>query len=140
MHRDPRLYLDDILEAITQIREYTTTLDYDSFSQDRKTQDAVARNLEIIGEAAGRLPESIKMNATGIEWRKIVSLISSRKIPESKPITGDAIFIHEFGIHCAALLKDPLSYQPYLPQNTGRKETRFVFGKHSGSRYLRKIA
>ena len=45
MHRDPRLYLDDILEAITQIREYTTTLDYDSFSQDRKTQDAVVRNL-----------------------------------------------------------------------------------------------
>ena len=74
MHRDPHLYLDDILGAITQICEYTSTLDYDSFSQDRKTQDAVVRNLEIIGEAAGRLPESIKMNATGIEWRKIVGL------------------------------------------------------------------
>jgi uncharacterized protein with HEPN domain len=56
MPRDPRLYLDDILEAIGQIQEYTASLDYGMFAQDRKTQDAVVRNLEIIGEAAGRLP------------------------------------------------------------------------------------
>ncbi|OIP90890.1 MAG: hypothetical protein AUK24_03695 [Syntrophaceae bacterium CG2_30_49_12] len=74
MPRDPRLYLDDILEAITQIREYTALTDYEAFAQDRKTQDAVVRNLEIIGEAAGRLPESIKVGATDIEWRKIVGL------------------------------------------------------------------
>jgi uncharacterized protein with HEPN domain len=74
MHRDPRLYLDDILGAITQIHEYTSTLDYDSFSQDRKTQDAVVRDFEIVVEAAGRLPESIKMNTTDIEWHIIVGL------------------------------------------------------------------
>lgn len=94
MHRDPRLYLDDILEAITQIREYTSTLDYDSFSQDRKTQDAVARNLEIIGEAAGRLPESIKMNATGIEWRKIVgmrNIIAHEYFGISLPVVWDVV-------------------------------------------------
>ena len=51
MSRNPRLYLDDILEAITQIREYTYKLDFSDFSMDRKTQDAVVRNLEIIGEA-----------------------------------------------------------------------------------------
>jgi len=56
MPRDPRLYLDDILEAIGQIQEYTASLDYGMFAQDRKTQDAVVRNLEIIGEAAGRCP------------------------------------------------------------------------------------
>jgi len=56
MRRDPRLYLDDILEAIGQIQEYTASLDYGMFAQDRKTQDAVVRNLEIIGEAAGRSP------------------------------------------------------------------------------------
>ena len=74
MHRDPRLYLDDILEAVAQIREYTASMDYGGFVQDRKTQDAVARNLEIIGEAAGRLPESIRAGAIDIEWRKIVGL------------------------------------------------------------------
>jgi len=46
--------------------------------------------------------------------------------------------MHESGIHCAALLKDPLSYQPFLPENAGQKPTRFVLGKHSGSKYLRK--
>ncbi len=71
---------------------------------------------------------------------RFVSSASARKIPESKPITGGAIFTHESGIHCAALLKDPLSYQPFLPQNAGRKETRFVLGKHSGNRCLRKSA
>jgi len=72
MPRDPRLYLDDILEAIGQIMEYTELMDYEAFARDRKTQDAVVRNLEIIGEAAGRLPESIKAAAKEVEWRKIV--------------------------------------------------------------------
>ncbi len=74
MSRDPRLYLDDILEAVALIREYTESMDYESFSRDRKTQDAVVRNLEIIGEAAGRLPETIKQKAEEVEWRKIVGL------------------------------------------------------------------
>lgn len=74
MPRDPRLYLDDILEAIAQVREYVSGFDFAKFTHDRKTQDAVVRNLEIIGEAAGRLPESIKAVATDIEWRKIIGL------------------------------------------------------------------
>ena len=38
MPRDPRLYLDDILEAITQIQKYTALMDSDAFVGDRKTQ------------------------------------------------------------------------------------------------------
>ena len=53
MPRDYRLFLDDILEAITKIRENTAGLDYSAFAKDSKTQDAVVRNLEIIGEASG---------------------------------------------------------------------------------------
>ena len=52
MSRDSRLYLDDILEAIHQIRTYVANQDEEAFATDRKTQDAVIRNLEIIGEAA----------------------------------------------------------------------------------------
>ncbi len=74
MYRDPRLYIDDILEAIRSIKEYTASMDYEAFVQDRKTLDAVVRNLEIIGEAAGRLPESMKTSTSYIEWRKIVGL------------------------------------------------------------------
>lgn len=74
MRRDPRLYLDDILEAISRIREYTKFMELHEFTRDRKTQDAVLRNLEIVGEVAGHLPESIKTATTGIDWRKIVGL------------------------------------------------------------------
>jgi hypothetical protein len=59
MPRDYRLYLEDILEAIGSIREYTAGMDYEASSRDRKTQDAVIRNLEVIGEAAERIPESV---------------------------------------------------------------------------------
>jgi len=94
MRRDPRLYLDDILEAIGQIQEYTASLDYGMFAQDRKTQDAVVRNLEIIGEAAGRLPESIKAGAADIEWRKIVGLrniLSHEYFGVSLPVVWDVV-------------------------------------------------
>jgi uncharacterized protein with HEPN domain len=56
MSRDLRLYLDDIWEAIRAIREYTDGLSFESFAADRKTIDAVVRNLEVIGEAAKNLP------------------------------------------------------------------------------------
>jgi uncharacterized protein with HEPN domain len=74
MPRDFRLYLDDILEAIHQIRTYITDPDEDAFARDRKTQDAVIRNLEIIGEAAGNLPDQFQKLAPEIDWRKIKGL------------------------------------------------------------------
>jgi len=74
MPRDLRLYLDDILEAIHQIRSYMEGLDEEAFSTDRKTQDAVIRNLEVIGEAAGNLPDQFQKNAPEIDLRKIKGL------------------------------------------------------------------
>ena len=74
MPRDFRLYVDDILEAIGRVREYTTDLDQDDLATDRKTTDAVVRNLEIIGEAARALPDSWKQKAREVDWRKIVGL------------------------------------------------------------------
>jgi uncharacterized protein with HEPN domain len=49
MPRDHRLYLDDILESIDRIFSYIEGMDYAAFAVDRKTIDAVIRNLEIIG-------------------------------------------------------------------------------------------
>ena len=74
MPRDYRLYLDDVLDSIKQINEYITGYDKEAFSKDRKTLDAVIRNLEIIGEAAGHLPEEIRSLTPHIEWQKIVGL------------------------------------------------------------------
>ena len=51
--KDDRIYLLHVRDAIRQIMEYTAT-GKESFLADRKTQDAVVRNLEIIGEATKR--------------------------------------------------------------------------------------
>ncbi|MBI2346261.1 MAG: DUF86 domain-containing protein [Deltaproteobacteria bacterium] len=74
MPRDYKVYLEDIVEAIGKIREYTTGLPVESFLRDSKTIDAVVRNLEIVGEAIKNVPEEIRMQHLDIEWRKIAGL------------------------------------------------------------------
>ena len=68
------LLLGDISDAIDRIQQYTEGMSFDAFSKDRKSVDAVARNLEIIGEAANRLPEDFKDCRPDIEWHKVVGL------------------------------------------------------------------
>ena len=74
MPRDDRLFLDDMRDAIQAIRVYTEGMTYKAFAGDRKTIDAVVRNLEIIGEAAGHLSSTIRKSNREIEWKKIVAL------------------------------------------------------------------
>ena len=74
MPRDYRLYVDDILEAVKRIHGYVRDMDYKTFSSDLKTQDAVIRNLEIIGEAARHLSPEMTSREPTIEWPKIMGL------------------------------------------------------------------
>lgn len=71
MSRDPDLRLEDILESITWIETYLIGYDYEAFVADRKTIDAVTRCLEIIGEAAKHLPESLTEAHPEVPWRAI---------------------------------------------------------------------
>jgi uncharacterized protein with HEPN domain len=74
MPRDYKIYLKDIIECIGKVKNYTAGLSLIEFCNDPKTIDAVIRNLEIIGEAARRLPEEIKLKFPDVEWHKIISL------------------------------------------------------------------
>ncbi len=74
MPRDPRIYVEDILEAVRRVCSYTENMDLAAFAGSPITIDAVVRNLEIIGEAAGRIPEEIRAGSPEIEWRKIIAL------------------------------------------------------------------
>jgi uncharacterized protein with HEPN domain len=58
--RDWHIRLEDILEAIHSIQGYISGMDYEHFTMDRKTIDAVLRNLEIIGEASNFIPLDIR--------------------------------------------------------------------------------
>ena len=72
--RSANLLIQDMREAIEKIRRYTAGLTAETFSTDEKSVDAVVRNLEIIGEAANRLPEDFKAQHREVEWSKIIGL------------------------------------------------------------------
>jgi uncharacterized protein with HEPN domain len=74
MHRDFEVYLEDILQAIAKTRSYVAGVTRESLAQDSMRIDAVIRNLEIIGEAAKMIPESIRVEYPNIEWKKIAGL------------------------------------------------------------------
>lgn len=62
----------------------------------------------------------------------MIAILTGRKIPISKPFSGEVCFTHESGIHTRSLTVDPLAYQPFLPEEIGHT-MKFIFGKHSGS-------
>lgn len=64
-------YLSHIVEAIKTIQAYAKGMNFDQFAKDQKTQDAVIRQLEIIGEASSKLtPDFIKTNSQ-VPWREM---------------------------------------------------------------------
>jgi len=70
MKKDPRVNLAQILERIDRILEYTAEGKI-AFLADPRTQDAVIRNLEVIGEAAKRIPEEYRREQPSIPWRAL---------------------------------------------------------------------
>lgn len=74
MKRDPKIYIQDILEAITRIEQYTKELTYDEFTKDNKTIDATIRNFAVIGEAAKNIPATLKKKHNEIPWRRMAGM------------------------------------------------------------------
>lgn len=66
------------------------------------------------------------------ELSETVSKFSGIPIPINKPIVGANAFRHESGIHVAAIMKNPFTYESYEPQLVGQ-ERKLVFGRHSGT-------
>ncbi|MEP6811106.1 MAG: DUF86 domain-containing protein [Chthoniobacterales bacterium] len=71
MSRDPQLRLADIVDACSRIASYIEGLDGTAFGHDHKTQDAVIRQFEIIGEAVKTLPAALVAREPSIPWNQI---------------------------------------------------------------------
>ncbi len=67
-------YLGDMLEALEMIREYTHGLTLRQFLADRKTQNAVVRNFEIIGEASKKTSATLRAEHPDVPWRQTAGL------------------------------------------------------------------
>ncbi|WFN35280.1 DUF86 domain-containing protein [Methanogenium sp. S4BF] len=74
MPRDYSLYLHDILESVERIQRYTHGMSYEDFRENDLVQDAVIRNLMVIGEAVKLIPVSQKEEHPDISWRKVAGL------------------------------------------------------------------
>jgi len=69
--RHLRLYVDDILESIDKIKEYTDNVSETQFLSNTQIQDAVLRRLEVIGEAVKHIPKRVRDRYAHIPWQKI---------------------------------------------------------------------
>lgn len=67
-------YLNDILESISDIREFIGGMTQEDFVNDKKTINAVIRSLEVIGEAARNIPDTLTVCYPDIAWREIISI------------------------------------------------------------------
>jgi uncharacterized protein with HEPN domain len=67
-------YLQDILDAITAIEQFTTGVEFEAFSQNLEKVFAVSRAIEIIGEAVKRIPDSVRSQYPDIPWRDIAGM------------------------------------------------------------------
>ncbi|ABI67714.1 homocitrate synthase [Syntrophomonas wolfei] len=70
------------------------------------------------------------------EVAEYVAQASGRALSVSKPIVGSGIFAHESGIHGDGVLKNPLTYEVFSPEEVGL-ERQIVIGKHSGTAAVR---
>ena len=83
--RDPD-YLEDILEAVQRILTYSQDLHHEDFLKDQKTQDAVIRNLEVIGEATKNISANLKQQYPQLPWREMAAV-------------RDRLIHHYFGVN-----------------------------------------
>ncbi len=70
--RSTAYLLTDMLDAIQAINEFIKGVDYQYFIKDRKTRDAVVRNVQVLGEAANWVSSDYREQHINIEWTKII--------------------------------------------------------------------
>lgn len=72
--REWRSRITDILNAIRSILEYIDGVEEETFGNDAKTIDAILFNFMILGEAANRIPETVRLRYPDVPWREMVNM------------------------------------------------------------------
>jgi len=95
--------VEDISEAARRLEIYSQNMEYGAFLEDIKTQDAVIRNFEIIGEAAKNITDDFKEKHQNIPWKDLAGI-------------RDKLIHHYFGVNLEVvwyILKDDLPLLKY---------------------------
>jgi uncharacterized protein with HEPN domain len=83
--------LSDIREAIQRITTYIADSDYETFADDTRTQDAVIRNLEILGEASKKLSQQFRDTYQEVPWKSMAG-VRDRLIHEYFGVNLDIVW------------------------------------------------
>lgn len=74
MKKDPKIFLQHILESIKLLESFSKNLTFEKFSKNRLRQNAIVRELEIIGEAVKNISWTFRDKHPTVEWNKIAGL------------------------------------------------------------------
>jgi len=71
--REWRFYVRDMISFCDKVLAYTAGLDRSTFGADPMRYDATLRNIELIGEAATHVPETVRAAAADVPWRMVIA-------------------------------------------------------------------
>lgn len=74
MVKDDLAYIDHIVECIRKINQYSKGLSLKDFKSNELVQDAIIRNIEIIGEASKKISKDTKQTYYKIPWKEIAGM------------------------------------------------------------------
>ncbi len=72
--KDDKAYVEHILMCISKIYNYTKDINKDKFEREEMVQDAVIRNIEIIGEATKKISDNLKSSYLKIPWKEMAGM------------------------------------------------------------------
>jgi len=99
--RDFRDYLQDMYEAAEKVASFIRGMTEEQFLADEKTQYAVVRALEVMGEASKKVPSEFKGKHQGIPWREISGM-------------RDKLVHDYFGVNAAVVWRAPTEDSPKI--------------------------
>lgn len=74
MKREYRLFVQDILDHIAIIETFVGDMTYDGFEADKKTNLAVVRCVEVVGEAVKNIPDAVREKYSRVPWRYLTGM------------------------------------------------------------------
>jgi len=103
MKKDVGVFVEHVMESIEKIEEYMGGMNKEEFLGDSRTQDAVMRRLEIMGEAVKNIPQEFRDEYPKIPWKQIAGMRD--------------VLIHEyFGVNLERVWKTIKTDLPELKQ------------------------
>lgn len=67
-------YLKHVRDALARIEEFTSDMEYEEFTEDIKTQDAVIREFMVVGEATKRISTELRQKHPDVPWRRLAGV------------------------------------------------------------------